>query len=77
MQERTLDIRGLLCPMTWARVRRELMTMGPGEELLVTLDYRPAISDIRRNSADLGHDVVRVDEVREGEWRLVIEVGEA
>lgn len=76
MHERPLDIRGLLCPMTWARVRRELMTMQPGERLVVVLDYRPAVSDIRRNSEELGHDVLSVSEAGEGQWRMVIEVGE-
>lgn len=76
MNERTLDIRGLLCPLTWARVRRELMSMGPGERLLVTLDYRPAVPDIRRNAEEMGHDVVSVAEMGDGEWTLAIEVGE-
>ncbi len=74
MADRALDIRGLLCPLTWARVKRELMTMKAGETLEVTLDHRPAVPDIRRNAAQLGHDVVSTTD-RGGSWVLVVEHG--
>lgn len=71
---RQLDIRGLLCPLTWARVKRELLTMSPGDILHVVLDHRPAVPDIRRNATELGHDVVHVVEESPGVWSLDIEV---
>lgn len=74
METRALDIRGLICPLTWARVKRELMTLKSGDRLEVTLDHRPAVPDIKRNAADLGHDVVTASS--QGEvWHLVIELG--
>ncbi len=76
MATRALDIRGLICPVTWARVRVELEDLGDGDVLEVTLDHRPALPDIRRNAAELGHDVVSEAAIGEGVWRLVIEVGE-
>jgi tRNA 2-thiouridine synthesizing protein A len=75
MATRTLDIRGLICPVTWARVRRELTGLAAGDLLEVTLDHRPALPDIRRNTAELGHDVVSEALLSEGVWRVVIEVG--
>lgn len=77
MSDRQLDIRGLLCPLTWARVKGALLEMKPGETLEVWLDHRPALPDIRRNAADLGHDVVESSEPSPGTWRLLLEVGEA
>ncbi len=74
--DRSIDIRGLLCPLTWARVKRELLSLQPGDRLLVTLDHRPAVPDIRRNCADLGHDVASARERGDGVWDLVIDVGE-
>ena len=38
--------------MTWAKVKRELMTLRPGDRLDVTLDHRPAVSDIKRNAVE-------------------------
>jgi TusA-related sulfurtransferase len=72
---RVLDIRGLICPMTWARVRYELDVLSPGDVLDVTLDHRPALSDIRRNAGELGHDVKPARTISEGQWRLEIAVG--
>lgn len=76
MITRALDIRGLLCPLTWARVKRELLTLAPGDQLHVTLDHRPAVPDIRRNTAELGHDVVSAKETTPGVWELVVELGD-
>jgi tRNA 2-thiouridine synthesizing protein A len=75
MAHRTLDLRGLLCPLTWARVRRELAGLSPGDVLGVTVDHRPAVPDIRRNAGELGHEVVRTVPVDDRTWTLTIEVG--
>jgi len=77
MEVRALDIRGLLCPVTWARVRRELLTLRDGDRLEVTLDHRPAIPDIRRNATELGHEIVSAESVGEEVWRMVIDIGES
>lgn len=74
MADRTVDIRGLLCPLTWARVKKELLAMHAGQRLHVTLDHRPAIPDIKRNAAELGHEVDRIEE-HAGYWELEIELG--
>ncbi len=73
MATRELDIRGLICPVTWARVKREILTMTSGDLLHITLDHRPAVSDIKRNAADLGHEIIAATESDEGVWRLVLE----
>jgi TusA-related sulfurtransferase len=50
------------------------MQLQPGDRLEVTLDHRPAVPDIKRNAAELGHDVVTA--TSQGEvWQLVIELG--
>lgn len=72
---RDLDIRGLLCPLTWARVKRELLSMEAGDRLHVVLDHRPAVPDIRRNAEELGHEVVSVVEPSTGTWALELAVG--
>lgn len=77
MPTRTLDIRGLLCPLTWARVKRELLSMRAGETVEVTLDHRPAVPDIKRNASEMGHDVVSAVDRGDGSWVLVVEVGVA
>jgi tRNA 2-thiouridine synthesizing protein A len=69
-----LDLRGLLCPLTWARTKYALGKLTAGDELRVLLDHRPAVPDIKRNAEELGHEVAESREVEAGVWELVIRV---
>ncbi|MBS2022841.1 MAG: sulfurtransferase TusA family protein [Deltaproteobacteria bacterium] len=60
-----LDLRGLLCPLTWARTKYALAKVEPGAELVVLVDHRPAVPDIRRNAEELGHEVLSARELDE------------
>ena len=70
-----LDIRGLLCPLTWARTRYALHRLAPGAELLVLLDHRPAVPDIKRNAEETGHEVISSEETSSGVWEMVLRKG--
>lgn len=70
-----LDLRGLLCPVTWARTRYALGKLARGAELRVVVDHRPAIPDIKRNAEELGHEVVSSRELPEGAWEMVLRRG--
>ncbi|HEX4382986.1 MAG TPA: sulfurtransferase TusA family protein [Myxococcales bacterium] len=69
-----LDLRGLLCPLTWARTKYALSKLPQGSELRVLLDHRPAVPDIKRNAEELGHEVEESREVEPGVWELVLHV---
>lgn len=75
MRVHALDIRGLICPMTWVRVRCALDELTPGERLRVVLDHRPALSSIRTNAEDLGHEVLQSGPCAEGTWEILLEAG--
>jgi tRNA 2-thiouridine synthesizing protein A len=72
MNRERLDLRGLLCPLTWAKTKYALGKLPRGAELLVVLDHRPAVPDIRRNAEDLGHEVVSTREPSPGTWEMVL-----
>lgn len=71
----TLDLRGLLCPLTWARTKYALSRLTPGAELRVLLDHRPAVPDIKRNAEELGNEVVGAEETSAGLWEMVLRKG--
>ncbi|HZX97625.1 MAG TPA: sulfurtransferase TusA family protein [Myxococcales bacterium] len=71
----TLDLRGLLCPLTWARTRYALSRLAAGAELRVLLDHRPAVPDIKRNAEELGDEVVATEETAPGVWEMVLRKG--
>jgi tRNA 2-thiouridine synthesizing protein A len=71
----TLDLRGLLCPLTWARTKYALSRLPAGAELRVLLDHRPAVPDIKRNAEELGNEVVRTEETSPGVWEMLLRKG--
>jgi tRNA 2-thiouridine synthesizing protein A len=77
MNRERLDLRGLLCPLTWAKTKYALGRLAAGAELLVVLDYRPAVPDIRRNAEELGHEVVSTTEPSPGIWEMIVRRGSA
>lgn len=75
MTRNQLDLRGLLCPLTWARTRYALQKLAPGDELHLLLDHRPAVPDIRRNAEEQGHEVLSARETSTGIWELKLRRG--
>jgi tRNA 2-thiouridine synthesizing protein A len=68
----TLDLRGLLCPLTWARTKYALSKLAAGAELKVIVDHRPAVPDIKRNAEEIGDEVVSSREIDPGVWEMVV-----
>ena len=71
----TLDLRGLLCPLTWARTKYALSRLAAGAELRVVVDHRPAVPDIKRNSEETGIEVLSSRESDPGVWEMVLRKG--
>lgn len=52
-----LDLRGVLCPMTWVRARVVLEEMAAGERLELRLDAGEPLESVPRSARDEGHEV--------------------
>jgi tRNA 2-thiouridine synthesizing protein A len=68
-----LDLRGVRCPLSWAKARVVLDTLARGDELDLLVDDPQAARDIPRAAEAIGHHVVGVDPAG-GVWRITIEV---
>jgi tRNA 2-thiouridine synthesizing protein A len=72
---RTLDARGLRCPLPLIRARAALATMAAGETLVVLATDPEAPIDLAALAADEGHELVRE---QDGDvWRLTLTKGRA
>ena len=69
----TLDLRGVPCPLSWAKAKVRIATLATGEELEIVLDDPQGARDIPRAADAEGHHVVEVRE-SEGLWHLTLEV---
>lgn len=67
-----LDLRGVKCPLSWAKARVRLADLPSGHELDLLIDDPQAARDIPRAAEGAGHHVVHVDG-GDGAWTITIE----
>jgi tRNA 2-thiouridine synthesizing protein A len=72
---RTLDARGLCCPLPLIHARRELAALSPGATLVVLATDPEAPIDLAALAADEGHTFTR--ERLGDEWRITLTKGAA
>jgi tRNA 2-thiouridine synthesizing protein A len=73
MARDTLDLRGVKCPLSWARAKVHLESLHAGDEIDLLLDDPQGAADIPRAAEASGHHVVGV--AADGRcWRITIEV---
>lgn len=68
-----LDLRGVACPLSWARARVVLEGMARGERLTLLVDQGRALHDIPRAAEALGYAVDPAAQTATG-WTLVVTV---
>ena len=68
----TLDLRGIRCPLNWARAKVRLETLAAGSSLELILDDPKGVRDIPRAAEAEGYAVLEVRDHADG-WHLVIQ----
>ena len=68
-----LDLRGLTCPLTWARAKVRLEPLSRGSKVMLLVDDAQSARDLPRAAEAAGYCVLAVEQ--EGDtWRLLLEV---
>ena len=67
-----LDLRGVLCPMNWVRIKLALEELPEGGTLDVILDDGEPMRNVPRSVKGEGHRILRVREQEDGTYRLTI-----
>ena len=70
MAER-LDLRGVPCPLSWARAKVRLEQLPAGAALEVLLDDPKGARDLPRAAEAEGYDVPEVER-QTRQWRIVV-----
>jgi len=71
--DKTLDVRGEICPNPDVRTLTTLEKMEKGQILEVLVDYPLSVERIPRNVEKRKHRVVKVEQVKGPEHRILIE----
>jgi TusA-related sulfurtransferase len=69
----TLDLRGVRCPLSWAKAKVHLESLMPGDGVILVLDDPKAVRDIPQAAEAEGY-IVAEPEFEETTWRLAIHV---
>lgn len=67
-----VDVRGDICPITFARTKIALEEMEIGQVLRVLIDYPPAASNVPRSAALYGDEVLAVRQIDASEWEVLL-----
>jgi tRNA 2-thiouridine synthesizing protein A len=67
----TLDLTGEVCPFTWVRAKLRLEELALGAGLEIVVDDLEASTSVPRALKDDGQEVVSVESLGPGRWRIV------
>jgi len=74
--DETLDVTTVRCPITFAKTLLKLEDMQVGQILEVFLNEGEPIQSVPRSVKNEGHKIIKVEQVAEKKYRLLIERGE-
>jgi len=70
--DRTLDIKGQVCPLTFVRSKLAIEKLAIGEVLEIVVDHLPAAVNVPRSMEHEGQTVLGIEQTGEAEWHLFV-----
>jgi tRNA 2-thiouridine synthesizing protein A len=70
--DRSINIKGLVCPYTFVRAKLAIEAMEVGQVLEILLDYEEASRSIPKSMEDHGQKVLKVEKINDTDWVLQI-----
>ncbi len=70
--DRTIDLKGVQCPMTFQMTLLTLEGMDSGQVLEVLMDDGAGVVNVPRDLKDQGHEILKVAPLDEKVFRIVI-----
>lgn len=70
--DKSLDIRGEVCPYTLVKSKLAVENMEVGQILEIIMDYPEAASSIPKAMLNYGHSVLKVEKINPKEWIIRI-----
>ena len=69
-----MNIKGKICPMTFVYTKLALEDLESGDNLIITLDYPPAVENIPENCKRQGlAKILIIEEVHDNIWNITLE----
>jgi len=69
---RTIDLRGEVCPYTYVKSKLAIEEMEAGEVLEIIVDHKPAVENVPRSMENEGHEVVEISQNNKTDYKIVV-----
>jgi TusA-related sulfurtransferase len=73
--DKSIDIRGEVCPYTYVKSKLALEGMEPGQVLQIIVDHKPAVENVPRSMENEGHEVMEVTQINNSAYKIVVRKG--
>ncbi len=73
--DQELDIRGVVCPITFVKSKLTLEKMAVGQVLKVLIDYPPSAENVPRSLENEGNEILSLTETDGPLWTLLVKKG--
>lgn len=70
--DKTLDIKGQVCPYTFVRSKLAVEKMNLGEVLEIITDHKPASENVPKSMENEGQKILKIEQTGEKEWRIYV-----
>ena len=70
--DRTLDVRGEVCPFPWVHAKKALKKLEVDQVLRIIGDHGPALKNIPRNFTDEGQIVLKAETTGSVDWEIIV-----
>jgi tRNA 2-thiouridine synthesizing protein A len=67
--DKTIDLKGQVCPYTFVRSKLAIEKMNLGE---IIFDHQPAIVNVPKSMENEGQKVLKIDQTGEKEWHVFV-----
>ena len=70
--DKTLDIKGQVCPYTFVRSKLAIEKMELGQVLEIVTDHKPASENVPRSMENEGQKVITIEQTGDKEWHILV-----
>lgn len=71
--DRELNLKGVVCPYNFVKTKLAIEDLALGQVLRVVVDFPTAPSDVSRGMEMEGQKVLRLTQLNEHDWEIVIQ----
>ncbi len=70
--DKTIDLKGEVCPYTFVKSKLALEEMGLDQVLEIVVDHEPAVENVPKSLKNEGQQVLAVDKINDTDWKILV-----